>query len=160
MKAMICNGMIALLAVCFTISTADAQIQWTAEQKAVWKTETAITDAWIKGDQQTAGSYYDESYQGWPENVPIPVPKSNMDAAENYLSTLGGKYVFWNAVPMVIWVKGDFAYTDYYYRAAFKDKDGKVTNEHGRWLDVLMKKDGKWLLVGDHGGQDHESAAK
>ena len=74
MKAIICNGIVALLAVSFTINTSDAQIQWTPEQKAVWKTETAITDAWIKGDQQTANSYYDDSYQGWPESSPIPVP--------------------------------------------------------------------------------------
>ena len=55
---------------------------------------------------------------------------------------------------MVIWVKGDFAYTDYYYQAIWQDKDGKKTNERGKWLDILMKKNGTWVLIGDHGGQD------
>ncbi|MDP4129542.1 MAG: DUF4440 domain-containing protein [Bacteroidota bacterium] len=160
MKAIMFKGMAAMLVASFITSTSNGQIQWTADQKAVWKTETAITDAWMKGDNATADTYYDESYQGWPEDVPIPVPKANMTAGANYQATLGGKLVFWNAVPVVIWVKGDFAYTDYYYRAVYQDKDGKKTNEHGRWLDVLMKKDGKWLLVGDRGGQDREPAAK
>jgi hypothetical protein len=25
--------------------------------------------------------------------------------------------------------------------------------EKGRWTDILMKKNGKWMLVGDHGGE-------
>jgi len=25
--------------------------------------------------------------------------------------------------------------------------------EKGRWTDILMKKDGKWMMVGDHGGK-------
>lgn len=136
------------------ITPASAQIQWTPEQKAVWKTETAITDLWMKGDNLASLAYYDDSYQGWPINAPIPIPKENMATGMNYMMTLGNKLVFWNAVPIIIWVKGDFAYTDYYYRAVYQDKDGKKTNEHGRWMDVLMKKDGKWVLIGDHGGED------
>jgi hypothetical protein len=31
--------------------------------------------------------------------------------------------------------------------------DGKATTEKGRWTDILMKKNGKWMLVGDHGGE-------
>ena len=160
MRAITRNGIVALLAAYLTINAVHAQIQWTPEQKAVWKTETAITDAWIKGDQQTANSYYDDSYQGWPMRSPIPIPKTNMDAASAYYNSEGGKYLFWNAVPLVIWVKGDFAYTDYYYRSVFQDKDGKKTEEHGKWMDVLMKKDGKWLLVGDRGGADPAPAGK
>ncbi|HUZ58357.1 MAG TPA: hypothetical protein VMU83_06210 [Hanamia sp.] len=136
------------------ITPAFSQLVWTPEQKAVWKTETAITDLWMKGDNMASLAYYDDSYQGWSYASPIPIPKANMATAMNYGMTLGRKLVFWNAVPIVIWVKGDFAYTDYYYRAVYQDKDGKKTYEHGKWLDVLMKKDGKWVLVGDHGGAD------
>ena len=136
------------------ITPAFSQLAWTPEQKAVWKTETTITDLYMKGDFQSGLAYVDDSYQGWPNEAPIPIPKANMETRMNYMETLGGKIVYYNAVPIVIWVKGDFAYTDYYYMAIFQDKDGKKTNEHGKWLDVLMKKDGKWVLVGDHGGED------
>ena len=135
-------------------TSAFAQLEWTKDQKDVWQTETAITDAWMKNDIQTANQYYDDSYQGWPNRSPVPIPKANMEKSMNYSQSEGGKLLFWDAIPLVIWVKGDFAYADYYYRAVWADKDGKKSNEHGRWLDVLMKKGGKWVLVGDHGGAD------
>ena len=154
MKKSMLFGTICIIAGCFAVNTASAQLAWTPEQKAVWKTETTITDLWIKGDNTASLAYYDDSYQGWPNAAPIPVPKENMAARINYMAAQGGKLVYFNAIPIVIWVKGDFAYTDYYYAAIYQDKDGKKTNDHGRWLDVLMKKDGKWVLVGDHGGAD------
>ncbi len=73
MKAFTRNGIVALLAAYLTINVGHAQIQWTPEQKAVWKRETAITDAWIKGGQQTANSYYDDSYQGWQHIIILKV---------------------------------------------------------------------------------------
>ena len=30
---------------------------------------------------------------------------------------------------------------------------GKSNTEKGRWTDILMKKNGTWMLVGDHGGE-------
>lgn len=136
------------------ITPAFSQLAWTPEQKAVWKTETTITSLWMKGDFQSGLAYVDDSYQGWPNTTPVPIPKANMETRLNYIASQGGKILYYNAIPIVIWVKGDFAYTDYYYSAVYQDKDGKKTNEHGKWLDILMKKDGKWVLIGDHGGAD------
>lgn len=34
----------------------------------------------------------------------------------------------------------------------YTDAEGKQRVEQGRWTDVLMKQDGKWLLIADHGG--------
>ena len=31
--------------------------------------------------------------------------------------------------------------------------DGKPITERGRWTDILIKKNGTWMLVGDHGGE-------
>lgn len=144
------------IAGCFAVKTANAQLAWTPEQKAVWKTESAITDFWLKGDMQSGLAYYDDSYNGWSNNAPVPTSKSNMITRMNYAISQGGKMVYWDAVPIIIWVNGNYAYTDYYYTAIYESKEGKKTTQHGKWLDVLMKKDGKWLLVGDHGGADPE----
>ena len=154
MKKSMLFGVLCIIAGSLAVNTASAQLAWTPEQKAVWKTETTIVDLWMKGDNTASLAYYDDSYQGWPNAVPIPVPKENMEIRMNYMVSQGGKLLYWNAIPMVIWVKGDFAYTDYYYQAIWQDKDGKKTNERGKWLDILMKKNGTWVLVGDHGGED------
>ncbi|MHB1922806.1 MAG: YybH family protein [Chitinophagaceae bacterium] len=154
MKTFFRWGLLVLLPICLNIQSVTAQIQWTPDQKAVWQTETSITDLLVKGDWQTAATYYDDSYQGWPISSPIPIPKSELVDEVSYRMSQGGKYIFWNIVPIIIWVKGDYAYTDYYYQSIWQDKEGKKTTNHGKWLDVLMKKNGKWLLVGDHGGAD------
>lgn len=140
------------------ITSASAQIQWTPEQKSVWKTETTIFDLMMKGDLQSALTYYDDSYQGWNSDasIPIPISKSEMETSANFHLAEGGKFIFHNVVPVVIWVNGNYAYADYYFEAMWENKDGKRTNEHGRWTDILLKKDGKWMLVGDHGGSVHE----
>jgi len=152
MKKTMLSGIFCLIAGCFAVNTATAQLAWTPEQKAVWKTETTIFNDFVSG--QNPSEYYDDSYMGWQMRSPVPVPKANMENASAYMLAQGGKYLFFDAIPVVIWVKGDFAYTDYYYRAVYQDKDGKKVNDHGRWLDVLMKKGDKWVLVGDHGGSD------
>ena len=55
--------------------------------------------------------------------------------------------------PVAIWVKGDFAYSDYFYSMITKDNEtGEKENSEGTWTDILMKKDGKWLLIGDRAG--------
>ncbi len=56
--------------------------------------------------------------------------------------------------PLTIWVKGDFAYVHYYYSESDKNNDtGKREHNSGNWTDILMKSNGKWVLIGDHGGR-------
>ena len=63
------------------------------------------------------------------------------------------KEQYYILTPARIWVNGDFAYVHYYYTQVMESSDGKPTTEKGRWTDILMKKNGKWMLVGDHGGE-------
>ena len=41
----------------------------------------------------------------------------------------------------------------HYYTQVSEGNDGKPITEKGRWTDILMKKDGKWIMIGDHGGE-------
>jgi hypothetical protein len=34
-----------------------------------------------------------------------------------------------------------------------KISTGKDDRSEGNWTDILMKKDGKWILIGDHEGK-------
>lgn len=158
MKATLRFCLLSLILGSMAVTTASAQLAWTPDQKAVWKTETTIFGDFVNG--QNPSEYYDDSYEGWPLRSPVPIPKTNMEKAASYHKLQGDKILFFDAVPIVIWVKGNFAYTDYYYQAVYQDKDGKKTPEQGRWLDVLMKKGDKWVLVGDHGGRDAAPAKK
>ena len=61
--------------------------------------------------------------------------------------------VLYTISPASIWVKGDFAFTHYYFTQVEKDKEGKETMSGGRWTDILMKKENKWVLIGDADGR-------
>jgi ketosteroid isomerase-like protein len=63
------------------------------------------------------------------------------------------KNLFYTITPVTIWVNGNFAYVHYFYTSVNVNKDGKRNWEKGRWTDILTKKDGKWIMVGDHGGK-------
>lgn len=154
MKQIIFLGVLAIMAESLAVNPASAQIQWTAEQKAVWKTETTIADLVLKGDLQGARQYLDDSWVAWPSNSPVPIPKSNIVKWQDFIKAQGQKLLFFDVVPEVIWVKGDFAYVYYHQREVAEGKDGKKKRYDSRWMDALMKKGDRWVVVGDLGGLD------
>ena len=97
-------------------------------------------------------NYFDDSYRGWEYSYDAP------DTKENVKKVIANrdpnfKILYSTLTPATIWVNGNFAYVHYYYTMLTEDKDGKRQGEKGRWTDILMKKDGKWIMVGDHGGK-------
>ena len=127
--------------------------QWTAEQKDVWAGVEAYWDVFMSSNPTDFLNYIDDSYYGWDNENDAPNIKADVKKALNYWTTKG-KVVLYRITPARIWVNGNFAYVHYYYEQVFEGTDGKPTTERGRWTDILMKKDGKWILVGDHGGKN------
>jgi ketosteroid isomerase-like protein len=137
----------------FILLTVQIQAQsWTAEQKEVWAGIQEYWDVSAKGNADAFLKYFDESYVGWSYVSKVPQDKSNTgkwikhDMSKN--ST-----VLHTLTPVTIWVNGDFAFANYFYSQIEKDKEGKEKPSTGHWTDILMKKNGKWLLVGDRGGR-------
>ena len=126
--------------------------QWSPEQLEVWKVVQTYTDLANKGDVEGFLSYFDESFLGWPYGSDAAHDKSARAAWIKYYLPLSTNLVS-TITPEAIWVTDNFAFVHYYYSDVSKNSDGKVSSESGRWTDILMKKDGKWLMVGDHGGQ-------
>ena len=145
-----------LIFICITLITFCAlntfAQQWTDAQKEVWATVKAYNELGTKGDAQGFLSYFDDSYCGWSNILDAPQNKENVATSANYWFA-NSKVLYYTITPAKIWVNGDFAFVHYYYTQYFQDKDGKKEWEKGRWTDILMKKNGKWLMVGDHGGK-------
>ena len=125
--------------------------QWTPEQQDVWKGVQTYWEAGMSGDAKDFLAYFDDSYNGWSYNNQAPGNKSDATKSLSYWLPKG-KVAFYTLTPAKIWVNGDYAYVHYYYTQV-TEMDGKPTPEKGRWTDILMKKDGKWVMVGDHGGE-------
>lgn len=142
---------ITLLAILFLSGKNYAQ-QWSTEQKAVW---AGVEEYWAtaaSSDPMSFLKYFDDSYFGWSYENEMPGSKS--DAVKSLTYWLKkGKVQYYVINPAKIWVNGDFAYVHYYYNQVTEGSDGKPNTERGRWTDILMKKGGKWMLVGDHGGE-------
>jgi ketosteroid isomerase-like protein len=124
--------------------------QWTPEQKEVW---AGVQKYWEinNSDPQAYFKYFDDSYIGWSYDYETPGTKENAVKSSKYFSSKS-KQQFNTITPARIWVNGDFAFVHYYYTQVSESNDGKPTTEKGRWTDILMKKNGTWMIVGDHGG--------
>lgn len=125
--------------------------QWSAEQKDVW---AGVEKYWEVNQSNPLDflDYFDESYIGWSYENEAPSTRSDAVKSFSYW-TKKGKEVYHILTPAKIWVNGDFAFVHYYFTQVMESNDGKPNVEKGRWTDILMKKDGKWMLVGDHGGE-------
>ena len=143
-------GAIACLLVMLFAFNVQAQ-EWNNEQKDVW---AGVEKYWeINNNDPLADlKYFDDSYLGWSYDNEAPGTREGVVKSKKYFSTKG-KQQFNILTPARIWVKGDFAFVHYYYTQVSESNDGKTVTERGRWTDILMKKNGIWVLVGDHGGE-------
>ena len=125
--------------------------QWSAEQKEVW---AGVEKYWEVNQNNPLEflNYFDESYLGWGYENEAPSTKSDVTRAFSYWTTKG-KEQYHTLTPARIWVNGNFAFVHYYYTVVSENSEGKPNTERGRWTDILMKKNGKWMLIGDHGGE-------
>lgn len=127
--------------------------EWTSEQKDVWAGVEKYWVASASGDAQAFMAYFDESYKGWDNSSLVPMNKANT-AKWVELGSKTRKVLAYTITPLTIWVNGNFAYVHYSYSQAVKNNEtGKTSENSGIWTDILMKKDGKWMLIGDHGGR-------
>jgi len=150
MKIIKICGMAAMLIV-FAGSNLQAQT-WSKDQKAVWDYVQSYSDAYQSGDYEKFISVIHEDYQGWAYRAIVP---SDKETAAKYIK-MGMEMrdvPFYNQTPLSIQVFDDFAIVHYIFHGFSKNKESGETEEfRGRWTDILMKDDGKWYLIADHGG--------
>lgn len=142
----------AVLFVFLLIANFAVAQEWTNEQKDVWAGVEAYWAVDMTKNPLDFLNYMDDSYFGWSNESETPHTKADVKKALNYWVTKG-KVAYYTITPARIWVKDNFAYVHYYYTQVSEGLDGKPITERGRWTDILMKKDGKWVMIGDHGGK-------
>ena len=152
MKILIKIGIMFSLMLLAFVGKSFAQ-QWTAEQKDVWAGVEKYWAVEASGDAQGFMSYFDDSYEGWSYQSKVPQSKTNTSKwIDNEIKKNTSEV--YTITPLVIWVKGDFAYVHYYYAELDKNKEtGKSEPSSGNWTDILMKSNDKWVLIGEHGGR-------
>jgi hypothetical protein len=146
MKKILFFPLLLLSAGLLALTPATAQVSWTPAQQEVWKVETTVGDL-FQSNFQGALAYFDKDFQNWAEGSPVPVPRDSWASIVRYHLSQGDKLAHLTAVPLDIWVEGNDAYVDYYTMIVFQDKAGKKIPVTDCNLDVLHKKDDRWLIV-------------
>ena len=151
------NGTIVGLTLCFSLMAGPAALaqEWSQAQTEVWKNVEAYWARDAAGDTDGFLSYVHDRYIGWDLNEPITSNKSRFRKFIAH-SHATEKTVLYDIQPLAINVFNDMAVVYYHYTFIAKNADGKEDDRSGRWADILMKQDSKWVLVDDDGGSTSE----
>ena len=123
------------------------------DQANIW---AAVERQWNEvedGDTKWIDEMLAADFSGWPKNSPAPRNKASTKMWNRFNETQG-KLVAHELYPLAIVVHGDVAVALYLYTSAYKNKDGEVEMNNGRYSDVLVRTDDGWKFLSWHGGAD------
>lgn len=125
--------------------------QWSDAQLEVWDTVKSYDEAWTAGDHERFMGYFHDDYRGWHTSMSTP---SNKDAVQRWVEVImpSEKVLVSDITPLSIQIYGDTAVVHSVFASLVEQGDGERRFERGRWTDILQRHNGRWLLIGDHGG--------
>lgn len=138
----------ALLA---TLPSAVSAGDWSAEQKEVWDAIETCDQAYAAKNSEAFLDCIHDDFSGWLYSEPVPRGKAAFEKVGMYMFKTRDVLAT-ELRPIDIKVYGNFAVIHYFFVNMTKDQDGKESYEQGRWTDVMLKEDGKWRWIADHGG--------
>ncbi len=141
------------IVVCLILFAATSVIaeEWSKEQKEVFAAVEAYSEMVMKRDVEGFLKSVHKDYSGWDYDTPVPY---GFESLKKWVS-FGfprSEILIYEITPLKILVFGESAVIHYYFYYRVKDYEGKEKSYTARWTDILAKKDGKWLLIADHGG--------
>jgi len=141
------------LGVCLILSGTVVAQETANDQADVWSVVERQWEAVGKGDKKWIERFLVDEFSGWQKNSPAPRNKSSTQMWERFNETQGS-VVAHELYPLAIIVHGDVAVAHYLYTSAFKDSDGDVDVNNGRFSDVLVRTEDGWRFLSWHGGDD------
>jgi ketosteroid isomerase-like protein len=123
------------------------------DQASVWAVVEKQWNDVADGDKKWMDELLADEFMGWPKNSPAPRNKASTKMWNRFNETQG-KLVAHELYPLSIVVHRDVAVAHYLYSSAYKNKDGDVEMNNGRYSDVLVRTDDGWKFLTWHGGSD------
>lgn len=103
-------------------------------------------------------SYYADDSVELPNGGPIIQGKINIAKGMGFLDQKGN-HLTWSPVGADMSASGDLGYTYGTFEYRSRDKDGKLTVDHGKYTSIWKKQgDGSWKVVLDMGNSGPETA--
>ena len=94
-----------------------------------------------------------DEFTGWGTKSPAPRNKTSTQKWNKFGKQMG-RMIEYELYPLSITVHENVAIAHYLYSSAFKDKEGEIEVNNGRFTDVLVRTEDGWLFIAWHGGDD------
>jgi len=135
---------------CITLIIPALSQELTAEQQEVWQFIENCQAAIAAEDDQAFECFHDD-FIGWlyPDLLPRTAQAQRDFMAIQFDTT---EIPATHVTPIAVQVYGDFAIAHYFVRYIIRNQDGTDTEARERFTDVLIKENGIWSWISDHGG--------
>lgn len=143
-----------LAAAALLLSGIAAAQDTVADQASVWTVVELQWNSVAEGDKKWMDELLADDFTGWPKNAPAPRNKASTKMW-NRFNESQGKVVAHELYPLAIVIHDNVAVAHYLYTSAYKNKDGDVEMNNGRYSDVLVRTDDGWKFLSWHGGNDN-----
>ena len=120
------------------------------EQQEVWRFIERCQEG-LSSESEAAFDCFHEDFLGWAylDLVPRTAEAERKFSRLRFETTETRAY---DLRPIGIRVNGNFAVAHYYLQSVVRGQDGQDVEERIRWTDVLLKENGRWHWMADHGG--------
>jgi len=137
----------AILVLLACAGSVQAQ-EWTSEQLEVWNRVAECTGFAVGQNLDGLLDCVHDDFSGFLYGDPVPRGKDSFTALVPYFIE-NMKVAAHEMRPVAIIVRGDMAVVHYY---GFTVYEGSMEISQDKWTDVLVREDGVWRWIADHGG--------
>jgi len=138
-------SLIIIFAAISNIAYGQAEKDLNKAEKEVWKTVQTYYKASAAGDWEEYVSNFHPEFYGWHPGFGVPDNyKHRTDALKGHFKNT--KTLEYSIKLHAINIHNNVAIVQY-----TNDKTGEKSSGKMDWTDILVKENGKWLLVADHG---------
>ncbi len=132
--------------------TAVAQT-WTPAQQEIWKLEEQQWQMARDKDLSWIETMVHPNLSYWDVDQAMPQTRASLARWSRY--SVGNSTVLEQELfPIAITVSGNIAVVQYRYQIARENYKKERESVSGRYTDVLVKENGRWLFIGWAGGDD------
>ena len=143
---------VAMLCALFLCHASSSAQEWSAAQKEVLSAFDSCMKALVYGNTEALIPRLHKALRNWDFNDETPIDRETLLKRIKEIPA-GTKTVLYEARPVGITVVGNVAMVFCYHREVEENAKGERTEYKTRWMDVMVKDGGRWMMLGGHGGR-------
>lgn len=139
---------LAVAALAFLLPVSASTQELSDAEREVWEFIERCADTDNFGEFR--GCFHDD-FSGWTYNESVPRGIHNVETIGRYLFDRADVRAL-ELRPIEVRAYGNFAFAHYVVIAVEGRPDGSEVTHQERWTDILIRENGRWYWIGDHGG--------